>query len=81
MSADTPVLPQYGDDKAASGSIDEKHSAPGVAVGEDAVDDAEMLRQVEEMEDRIAHDDATEGEYFVDKPWEVALKVRHSAWT
>ena len=40
------------------------------------VDDAEMVKEVEAMEDRIQHDEATDDEYRVREAWEVAIKVR-----
>ena len=39
------------------------------------LDDAKMVKEVEAMEDRIQHDEASESEYRVQEAYEVALKV------
>lgn len=68
-------LPHYEQEKppSADDSLTDKKS---VVDGNEGVDDAEIVREVEAMEDRIQNDEATDREYYVDKPWEVALKVR-----
>ncbi len=45
------------------------------STGKGVVDDTEMVKEVEAMEDRILHDEATEDEYLVQDAYEVALKV------
>ncbi|EPS95668.1 OPT oligopeptide transporter [Fomitopsis schrenkii] len=64
-------LPVYDDEKntSDSSSLDKKLQDDVV------VDDAELVKEVEEMEDRIANDEATEGEYRVGEAYEVAVKV------
>ena len=39
-------------------------------------DDAEMVKEVEALEERIQHDEAVEEEYRVAEAYEVAIKVR-----
>ncbi|EKM55312.1 uncharacterized protein PHACADRAFT_255841 [Phanerochaete carnosa HHB-10118-sp] len=39
------------------------------------IDDAQMVKEVEALEDRIENDEATEDEYRVHEAWEVSLKV------
>lgn len=67
-------LPVYDDEKntSDSSSLDKKLQDDVV------VDDAELVKEVEEMEDRIANDEATEGEYRVGEAYEVAVKVTHT---
>ena len=37
-----------------------------------------MAKEVEEFEERLQNDEATEGEYLVQEAYEVAIKVRFS---
>lgn len=60
------------DEKNVSDSI-EKAS---VDSADKPIGDAQMVKEVEALEDRIEHDEATEDEYRVHEAWEVALKVR-----
>jgi len=60
----------YGDDKQLSDSSLEKKLEDDVAV-----DDVELTKEVEALEDRIANDEATEAEYRVEEAYEVAVKV------
>ena len=39
------------------------------------VDDGQVVKEVEALEDRIANDEATDAEYRVEEAWEVAIKV------
>ncbi|KAI0732700.1 OPT oligopeptide transporter [Fomitopsis betulina] len=64
-------LPVYDDEKNTSDSSSlEKKLQDDVVV-----DDAELTKGVEEMEDRIINDEATEAEYRVGEAYEVAVKV------
>lgn len=64
--------------------IDEKHSPDSVekmsvdSTGK-PIDDVEMVKEVEALEDRLEHDLATDDEYRVEEAWEVALKVSLAA--
>ena len=61
------------DDKHSTSDIsDEKKGLDGVEVTEDAI----MAKEVEEFEERLQKDEATEGEYLVQEAYEVAIKVR-----
>ncbi|KAH9919872.1 OPT oligopeptide transporter [Fomitopsis serialis] len=60
----------YDGDKHLSDSSLEKKLEDDVAV-----DDVELTKEVEAMEDRIANDEATEAEYRVEEAYEVAVKV------
>lgn len=61
--------------------IDEKHSVSDDSIDKKAVDgpeltdDAIMAKEVEEFEERLQNDDATEEEYRVQEAYEVAIKV------
>ena len=68
-------LPSY-DEKRASDSV-EKASLDSDEKGLSSENDAELVKKVEAMEDRIQHDEATEDEYLVQNPYDVALKVVH----
>ena len=60
------------DDKHSTSDIsDEKKGLDGVEVTEDAI----MAKEVEEFEERLQKDEATEGEYLVQEAYEVAIKV------
>ncbi|KAH9830037.1 OPT oligopeptide transporter [Rhodofomes roseus] len=63
------LVPAYEDEKhlSDSSSVEKKL--------EDDVVDAQLVKEVEEMEDRIANDEATEAEYRVEEAYEVAVKV------
>lgn len=52
-------------------------SVEKLSVGSDekAIDDAQMVKEVEALEDRLEHDEATEEEYRVEEAYEVAIKV------
>lgn len=77
MADQVSHLPVYDDEKntSDSSSLEKKlHDDSDVVV-----DDAELTKEVEEMEDRIANDEATEAEYRVEEAYEVAVKVIHPA--
>lgn len=42
---------------------------------EKPIDDVQMVKEVEDLEDRLEHDEATEDEYRVEEAYEVAIKV------
>ena len=69
--ADLEQVPSY-DEKHVPDSIDK---ASIDSTGKVITDDAEMVKEVEAMEDRIQHDEASESEYRVQEAYEVALKV------
>ena len=54
----------------SDGSIEKK--GDGAALSEDAI----MAKEVEEFEDRLQRDEATDDEYLVQEAYEVAIKVR-----
>lgn len=67
-------------------SIDDDSLDKKGADGAGLTDDAIMAKEVEEFEERLQNDEATEDEYRVQEAYEVAIKVRtHSAhmlrWT
>lgn len=66
------TLPAVDDKQSASDLSDEKKGIDGVDISEDAV----MAKEVEEFEERLQNDEATEGEYLVQEAYEVAIKVR-----
>ena len=68
------TLPAVDDKQSASDLSDEKKGMDGVDISEDAV----MAKEVEEFEERLQNDEATEGEYLVQEAYEVAIKVRSS---
>ena len=68
------TLPAVDDKQSASDLSDEKKGIDGVDISEDAV----MAKEVEEFEERLQNDEATEGEYLVQEAYEVAIKVRSS---
>ncbi|PSR83036.1 hypothetical protein PHLCEN_2v5840 [Hermanssonia centrifuga] len=53
---------------------DLKGETSSVSIGSDEARDAANLKEVEELEDRLANDDADEEEYRVQEAYEVALK-------
>ncbi|KAI0351216.1 OPT oligopeptide transporter [Trametes cingulata] len=61
--------------------IDEKHSVSDDSIekkgvdGVEVTDDAIMAKEVEEFEERLQNDEATEDEYRVQEAYEVAIKV------
>lgn len=73
MADSAHQLPAYENEKHLDDDSFDK-SAEG-----DSVDDVQMVKEVEELEDRIAHDEATEDEYRVEEAYEVALKVGGAA--
>ena len=64
--------PAYDEKHLSDTSSDEKHLDDHAIVD---VDDDLVVKKVEELEDRIANDEATETEYRVEEAWEVAIKV------
>lgn len=58
-------------------------SVEKLSVGSDEkpVDDAQMVKEVEALEDRLEHDEATEEEYRVEEAYEVAIKVSTGRFT
>ncbi|KAI0918825.1 hypothetical protein AcW1_009464 [Taiwanofungus camphoratus] len=69
--ADTVAqLPVYADEKHVSDDSIEKKS-----VDESSIDDALKAKEVEEFEERLANDEASEDEYRVEEAYEVAIKV------
>ena len=71
MAEIVPRPPSYDDEKRSPGDTVEKES---ISSGGE-VTDAKMVKEVEAMEDRIQHDEATEDEYLVQNAYEVAVKV------
>ena len=74
MTDELSNLPAVDDKQSASDVSDEKKAVDGVEINEDAV----MAKEVEEFEERLQNDEATEGEYLVQEAYEVAIKVRPS---
>lgn len=65
-----PVQPIDEKSSVSDASIDKK-DIDGTELSEDAV----MAKEVEEFEERLQNDDATEEEYRVQEAYEVAIKV------
>ncbi|OSX60979.1 hypothetical protein POSPLADRAFT_1145819 [Postia placenta MAD-698-R-SB12] len=64
-------LPMYDDEKHSSeGSIEKEKAAEEVDIV-----DVQNLKEVEELEERLANDEADEDEYRVEAAYEVATKV------
>ena len=72
MTDTVSSLPAMDDKHSTSDISDEKKGLDGVEVTEDAI----MAKEVEEFEERLQKDEATEGEYLVQEAYEVAIKVR-----
>jgi len=70
MADTVSSLPVYENEKHTSDDSLEKKS-----LEEDVVDDVQMVKDVEELEDKIANDEATDAEYRVEEAYEVAVKV------
>ena len=70
--ADISHLPSY-DEKHAPESVEKDDSIDSMMKG--SVDDIQMVKEVEAMEERIQLDEATDNEYLVQDAYEVALKV------
>lgn len=68
-----PNAPAYDDEKHLSDTSSDEKKLDDHAVSE--VDDRQMTKEVEAMEDRIANDEATDAEYRVEEAYEVAIKV------
>ena len=66
------TLPVMDDKRSDSDVSDEKKAMGGEELSEDAV----IAKEVEEFEERLQNDEATEGEYLVHEAYEVAIKVR-----
>ncbi len=71
MSDAVNSLPTDDKQSASDASIEKK-----ALDGADVTDDAIMAKEVEEFEDRLQNDEATEDEYRVEEAYEVAIKVR-----
>ncbi|KAF7799543.1 hypothetical protein EIP86_010780 [Pleurotus ostreatoroseus] len=69
--ADLEQVPSY-DEKHVPDSLDK---ASIDSTGKVITDDAELVKEVEAMEDRIQHDEAAPEEYLIQDAYEVALKV------
>ena len=65
------TVPTLDDKQSASDASIEKKGVDG-----EVTDDAIMAKEVEEFEERLQKDEATEGEYLVQEAYEVAIKVR-----
>ena len=72
MAEELSTMPVVDDKQSISDVSDEKKAIDGVEISEDAV----MAKEVEEFEERLQNDEATEGEYLVQEAYEVAIKVR-----
>ena len=72
MADPSNVVPTLDDKLSASDASIEKKGLDGAEVSEDAI----MAKEVEEFEERLQKDEATEGEYLVQEAYEVAIKVR-----
>ena len=66
------TVPTLDDRQSASDASIEKKAVDGADISEDAV----MAKEVEEFEDRLQRDEATDEEYLVQEAYEVAIKVR-----
>lgn len=64
--------PAYDEKHLSDTSSDEKHLDDHAVVD---LDDGQVVKEVEALEDRIANDEATDAEYRVEEAWEVAIKV------
>ncbi|EJF61684.1 OPT oligopeptide transporter [Dichomitus squalens LYAD-421 SS1] len=71
MTDAVSTLPAIDDKQSTSDISDEKKGVDGVEISEDAI----MAKEVEEFEERLQKDEATEGEYLVQEAYEVAIKV------
>ena len=76
MSAPITELPTYDEKRESDDSLAEKKGVDD-DVQVDVIDD-KHLRDVEEFEDRLAHDEAADEEYLVQNAHDVAIKVRLS---
>ena len=65
------ILPTLDDKQSLSDASVEKKGVEG-----ELTDDARMAKEVEEFEDRLQRDEATDEEYLVQEAYEVAIKVR-----
>ncbi|KAI0707763.1 OPT oligopeptide transporter [Earliella scabrosa] len=65
------TVPTLDDRQSASDASIEKKAVDGADISEDAV----MAKEVEEFEDRLQRDEATDEEYLVQEAYEVAIKV------
>ncbi|KAI0333608.1 OPT oligopeptide transporter [Cubamyces sp. BRFM 1775] len=65
------TLPEFDEKQSASDISLEKKGVDGAEVTDDAV----MAKEVEEFEERLQKDEATEDEYRVQEAYEVAIKV------
>ncbi|KZT11134.1 OPT oligopeptide transporter [Laetiporus sulphureus 93-53] len=72
MADPVAELPVYQEKHLSDESIDVKNLVEDAEI---EVDDAKMTKEVEEMEDRLANDEASEDEYRVEEAYEVAVKV------
>ncbi|OBZ65710.1 Oligopeptide transporter 3 [Grifola frondosa] len=71
MADTVSQLPTYDDEKHVSNdSLEKKGGDPA-----DSIDDAQMAKEVEEFEERLQNDEASESEYLVQEAYEVAIKV------
>ena len=75
MTDTVSSLPAMDDKHSTSDISDEKKGLDGVEVTEDAI----MAKEVEEFEERLQNDEATDDEYRVQEAWEVAIKVSRHA--
>lgn len=65
-------VPKFNEKSSISDESLEKKVDDGVEVSDDAV----MAKEVEEFEERLQKDEASDDEYRVQEAYEVALKVR-----
>ena len=65
------TLPEFDEKQSASDISLEKKGVDGAEVTDDAI----MAKEVEEFEERLQNDEATEDEYRVQEAYEVAIKV------
>ena len=72
MADQVAQLPVYADEKEKHLSDD---SFEKKIADDDSVDDAQRAKEMEEFEERLQNDEATDGEYLVQEAYEVAIKV------
>ncbi|KAH9939462.1 OPT oligopeptide transporter [Amylocystis lapponica] len=65
--------PVYDEKHSSDDSLEKKFHESDIQVSVDP--DAQQLKDVEEFEERLANDEATEEEYRVEEAYEVAIKV------
>jgi hypothetical protein len=74
MADPVATLPRHGQEDIAS-PRDELNEKQSYGDSSDVIDDAKHGKEVEEFEERLARDEATEEEYLVENAHDVAIKV------